>query len=73
MKNSNRKFFRNEWSIFENLSTKQVQQLCFADIAFTELTGFLFVAREKGRDMQQKISKHLLLRSMQESLMLSQN
>jgi hypothetical protein len=73
MKNSNRKFFKTEWNIFENLNQQQVRQLCFADIAFTGLTGLLFLSKSNSEGIGQKIPGHLLLRSMKESLMLSQN
>ncbi|MEP6847052.1 MAG: hypothetical protein ABI861_13660 [Panacibacter sp.] len=40
MKNSNRRFFKDKWNIFENLSQREVQQLCISEISFTEFGNY---------------------------------
>ena len=73
MKNSNRRFYNNECEIFESLSQKETQQLCFSEITFTELTGFLFLRKTNTANNKLKISRQTLIESMKESLFLSQN
>lgn len=73
MKNSNRRFYNNKCEIFESLSQKQIQQLCFKEIRFTDLTGFLFLLKTTPSNNKLKVSKKLLTGGMKESLFLSQN
>jgi hypothetical protein len=73
MRNSNRKSFKDKRNIFENLSAPQIGQLCLSDITFTNLTGFLFLRKGTSSGFQQRISKQMLLVSMKESSLLSQN
>ncbi|CAN5834088.1 hypothetical protein BH10BAC2_BH10BAC2_22140 [soil metagenome] len=72
MKNSNRRFIKDEWNVFENLSQSQVRQLCLDEIIFTNLTGFLFLSiRNTG--CKKQISRQQLYNSMKETLTLSRN
>jgi hypothetical protein len=47
--------------------------LCFADITFTNLTGFLFLKKENAGSYRKQISRHMLFDSMKTSLLLAQN
>jgi hypothetical protein len=73
MKNSNGKFSRDQWNIFQCLSQQEVRQLCICDISFTALTGILYLRKGNITDHQYRIPAKLLLQSMEQSLLLSQN
>jgi len=73
MKNSNRKFLKDQWKTFENLSPRQVRELCFIEPAFTNLMGFLYLKKGTVSDRQHSISKKSLSVSMKTSLFLSRN
>lgn len=73
MKNSNRRFYSNKCEIFESLSQEQVQQLCFSEITFIQLTGFLFLRKVNVENSRLNISRQMIISSMKESLYLSQN
>ncbi|QEC70060.1 hypothetical protein FRZ67_23165 [Panacibacter ginsenosidivorans] len=72
MKNSNRRFIKDEWNIFENLSQTQMKQLCLGEIIFTDVTGFLFISKHFS-SCKKLIPRQQLYNSMKETLMLSQN
>ena len=73
MKNSNRRFYNNKWEIFESLNQEEVQQLCFCEITFTNLTGFLYLRKANVANNKLKVSRQQLVDSMKETLYLSQN
>jgi hypothetical protein len=73
MKNSNRRFYNSKCEIFESLSQKEVQRLCYADIIFTQLEGFLFLRKTNIASTRLKIARQMLIESMKEALYLSQN
>lgn len=73
MKNSNRRSSRNKYQTFENLNQKEVQQLCSAEIIFTQLTGLLFLREDIGANNNLKASRQMFIDSIKESLQLSQN
>jgi len=73
MKNSNRRFYNNKCEIFESLNQKEVQQLCFSEITFTSLTGFMYLRKANVANNKLKVSRQQLIDSMKEALYLSQN
>jgi len=73
MKNNNRKFFKDKWNIYESLSAHEVQELCVAEITFTNLTGFLYLRKANVVNSNMKVLRQQLLDSMKESLFLAQN
>lgn len=73
MKHNNRRFFNNNCEFFEHMSQKEIQQLCFSEMTFTNLAGFLFLRKANVANNILKISRQQLIDSMKNALTLSQN